>query len=83
MHPELLIFLVPLVLICLPVWFHAHKLYAFHSNLKKNNPVLWRLIGSDEKYIDNPTLWVRRFRIYMIGVAVFYISVLLFVALGW
>ncbi len=46
-------------------WSHAPKFYEFHRGLRQTNPVIFKMIGFNEKWLSNPDLWIKHFRFYV------------------
>ena len=47
------------------LWTHADKIYHWHPQTKREYPLLFKITGFNEKYIDNPSQWIKHFRIYL------------------
>jgi len=56
---------IPMAFIAILLWTHADKIYHWHSQTKKENPLLFKITGFNEKYIDDPGVWIKHFRIYL------------------
>ena len=75
MFVEPLLFLIPLVLFGVLLWTHVDKIYRLHYSTRKNYPFLFKITGFNEKYIEDPELWIKRFRIYLILFSIFFIGI--------
>jgi hypothetical protein len=58
-------------------WFQAPKLYDYHLNMKEHNPLMFKIIGYNEKYLKDRALWIRRFRIYVVVMTGLMFSILM------
>ena len=46
-------------------YFNAEKLYWIQKNMKDNNPDLFKIVGSNEKYLNDKDKWIKHYRIYI------------------
>ena len=81
MPTEIILLIVALPVIAIWLWFHAPKLYDEHLNMKERNPLMFKLIGYNEKYLKDRASWMRRFRIYLVLMTVLMFSILFFILL--
>jgi hypothetical protein len=49
------------------LWLHADKIYHWHAHTKRENPLLFKITGFNEKHIDNPEQDIGRFRLCGFG----------------
>ena len=57
-------------------WIYADKIYQSHYKTKKDHPFLFRITGFNEKYLDDPNLWIKHFRIQLILITVLFLCAL-------
>ena len=57
------VLLVALFALC---YIHAELFYNFHKRLQDENPWLFKIVGQNEKYLDDKAKWVRHCRLYII-----------------
>ena len=71
-----------IAIICLPflmiilIWMHAPLFFQFHSTTRENHPTIFKIIGFNEKYIEDPKEWVRHFRLYVALIVVMITAIL-------
>jgi len=70
------IIIIVLAVITALFWIYADKIYQSHYKTKKDHPFLFRITGINEKYLDNPDLWIKHFRIQLILIAVLFLCAL-------
>lgn len=63
-------------------WIYADKIYQSHYKTKKDHPLLFRITGFNEKYLDNHDLWIKHFRIQLILIAVLFLCALWILVYG-
>jgi len=68
---DALLLLIPLGCIGLLLWFNADKIYDFHRTLKKEHPLLFKIIGYNERHLDNRPAWIKHFRIFITSFVLF------------
>lgn len=44
-------------------WFSAEAVYESHRRTKEHHPMLFKITGMNEQYLDDREKWVRHFRI--------------------
>lgn len=79
---ESFLLLIPLTLIVILLWFNAGKLYTLHSNIQRKSPLLFKIIGFNERYLGNSDLWIKYFRIYLVLFSVFFLALIVFLIIG-
>ena len=47
-------------------WFSAEAVYESHRKTRENHPLIFRITGMNEKYLDDRAGWIRHFRIQML-----------------
>ena len=52
------------------LWLRAAAFYQYHRNLRDQKPLVFKLVGFNEQYLDNPKLWIKHFKIYLVLVAI-------------
>jgi len=72
---------IPMAIIAALLWTHAEKIYQWHAQNKRENPLLFKITGFNEKYIDNPDPWIKHFRIYLTLFAGLFSSLLVMLSL--
>ena len=55
----------------LPFWYYAENLFRFNFKLRNNAPFLFKIIGVDEKNLDNKDKWIKNFRRKIICITIF------------
>ena len=56
-------------------YFSAETLYNFHYNLKKDDNPLFKIIGSNSKFIDDKDKWIKHYRLYLILMFILMLSI--------
>ena len=67
MNYELLIilFIILLFIVFFGLFYvNAEKFYNYSKNMRDNNPVLFKIIGSNEKFLNDKEKWVRHFKVF-------------------
>ena len=52
------------------------------QSMSERNPKIFKLIGYNERYLDNPNAWIRRLRIYVVTMAILMSAILLMLVLS-
>lgn len=80
MDLEYFIMLVAILVALALGWFSAEKAYRSHKNLKRTDPFLFRIGGMNERYLDDKTLWIKHFRVYVVLICLVCLSIVLAMA---
>ena len=78
---EPLLMLIPMIIIAALLWTHAEKIYQSHAQSKRKTPYFFKITGFNEKYVDRPELWVKRFRIQLLLFAALFSCMFIILAL--
>jgi cbb3-type cytochrome oxidase subunit 3 len=73
---KLIILTIVLAIIMILFWIYADRIYRSHYKTKRDHPFLFQITGFNEKYLDDPNLWIKHFRIQLILMAVLFLCVL-------
>jgi hypothetical protein len=82
MDLEPLIMLVPVLAALTLGWFSAEKAYRFHKNLKRTDPFLFKIGGMNERYLDDKSLWIKHFRVYVVLICLVCLCIVLTMVLA-
>lgn len=72
-----LFMLIPLLLLIALFWIFSDKIFLWDYKISKKHPTLYKIIGFNNKYLDDPALWKKHFRLYMVLFAVLFSCILL------
>jgi hypothetical protein len=67
------------ILMIVLLFLNAGTIYDFNKKLKDENPFLFKLIGSNEKYLEDKDAWIKHQRLYIIFFALMLICILLLI----
>jgi hypothetical protein len=79
MHIEILLLIIGIPAVAIWFWIQAPKVYDDHLKMKENNPIMFRMVGYNEKYLKDRASWIRRLRIYLILMTGLMFSLLIFI----
>jgi len=54
------------------MYLGADKLYDFNIRIREDNKLLYKIIGSNERYINERDKWIRHYRIYLALIALLF-----------
>lgn len=66
---EPLLMFIPMIIIVALIWANAKRIYQLHSQIRKESPFLYKLIGANEKDMDAPEIWIKHFRLQLTLIA--------------
>jgi len=81
--PAIVLLIISFASIALLLWFHAEKLYESHRALKRDHPLLFKIIGFNKRHLDNRASWIRHFRIFIASFVLFGVGLLWFLFLAF
>ena len=58
---------IPMAVIAALLWLHADKIYPWHTHTNRENSLLFKITGFNEKHIDNPEQDIGNFRVCGFG----------------
>ena len=73
---ELITLIIAVAVTMILFWIYADRIYRSHYKTKRDHPFLFRITGFNEKYLDDPDLWIKHFRIQLILMGVLFLCAL-------
>ena len=58
------------------MYFSAGISYDFSIRTKRDNPELWKIIGFNDKYLNDREKWIRHTRIYIVLFTLLFLAIL-------
>jgi hypothetical protein len=58
-------------------YWQAPLLYRHHKKMKEENPTLFKIIGSNEKYLTDEAKWIKHYRLYVSLIGLLLMAIML------
>jgi hypothetical protein len=59
------------------MYLGAEKIYYFNIRIREENKLLFKIIGSNERYLNERDKWIRHYRMYLAFIALLSLSIII------